>query len=88
MHHMRVSFDLHHIGELHGLIIGHAADVVAAQVDEHDMLGAFLGISQQLIGQGLVFGFIRPAAAGARQGPDRDHAFEHANQDLGRAADQ
>ena len=52
MHHVRVSLDLHHVGQLDRAELGHPADVVAAQVDEHDVLGPFLGIGQELLGQG------------------------------------
>ena len=43
-------------------IIGDAAHVVAAQVDQHDVLGPLLGIGQELFGQRPVFGFVGPAA--------------------------
>ena len=69
-------------------ILGDAADVVAAQVDEHDVLGALLGIGQQLFGQGTVLGLVGAAAAGAGQRPDRHRPVLDAHQDLGRAADQ
>ena len=44
----------------------HAADVVAAQVDQHHVLGPLLGIGQQLLRQALVLG--RVVAARARAG--------------------
>ena len=71
MHHVRIPLDLHHVGELHRAIIGHAADVVAPQVDQHDVLGTLLGIGQQLFGQRPVLGFVGTAAPRARQRPDR-----------------
>ena len=69
-------------------IIGHAADVVAPQVDEHDVLGPLLGIGQQLFGQGAVLGLVGTPAPRPRQRPDRHHPVLDPHQDLRRAADQ
>ena len=69
-------------------IIGDAADVVAPQVDQHDVLGSLLGVGQQLLGQGAVLGLVGAAAPRARQRPDRHHAVLDPHQDLRRAADQ
>ncbi len=69
-------------------ILGHPADVVAPQVDEHDVLGPLLGVGEQLLGQRAVLGLVLAAAAGAGQGADRHHAVLDPHQDLRRAADQ
>ena len=46
---------------------GNAADVVAAEVNEHDVLGDLLGVRQQFLLEGLVFLFRLAAPAGPRQ---------------------
>ena len=69
-------------------ILGDAADVVAAQVDEHDVLGPLLGVGQQFVGEALVLFLGAAAAARAGQRADGDLAVDHADHDLRRAADQ
>src|SRR5271166_2120658 len=44
VHDMRVALDLHQVGELHTVVLGDLADVVPAQIDEHDVFSPFLGI--------------------------------------------
>jgi hypothetical protein len=52
---------------------GHAAQVVAAQVDEHHVLGPLLGVALQAVGEGVVLG--RRGAARPRAGDRvRGHA--------------
>ena len=46
--------------------LGHAADVVAAQIDQHHVLGPLLGIGQQFLGQPAVFFVASPRAAACR----------------------
>ena len=71
VHHVAVAFDRHHVGQLRPMpILGDAADVVAAQIDQHHVLGPFLGIGQQFFGQAAVF-FVGCAAA-ARAGQRAD----------------
>ena len=67
--------------------LGDAADVVAAEVEQHQVLGAFLGIGEQLLLQRLVLVRGRAARAGAGDRPDGDGAVAHAHQDLGARAD-
>ncbi len=69
-------------------ILRDAADVVAAQVDEHHVLGPLLGIGEQLFGQAAVFFFGRAAAARAGERADGDVAIDDADHDLRRAADE
>ena len=58
------------------------------QVDEHDVLRAFLGIGQQVPGVLVVLLLGRPAAARAGDRTDFDLAVDRANVDFGRTADQ
>ena len=41
-------------GDLDRAGLGHAADIVAAQIEQHQMLGALLGVGHQFLGQGGV----------------------------------
>src|SRR6185312_11807568 len=48
VHDVRVAFHDHVRGEFHAAGLGDAADIIAAEVDQHHVLGAFLGIGEQL----------------------------------------
>ncbi len=52
----------------HGAVLADAAQVVAAQVHQHDVLGALLGIGQQFVGEvAILLGLLAaPACAGDR----------------------
>ncbi len=72
MHHMAVALDEEAVGHLHRTGFRHAADIVAAQIDQHQMLGAFLGIVHQVFAQGTVFLRRLATPARARDGTDGD----------------
>jgi hypothetical protein len=79
-----------HVHELDDVDRAGAADpleVVAAEVDEHDVLGALLGVGEQLVGQAHVVlgGLAARARSGDRVG-DRPVAGD-AHEGLGAAAD-
>ncbi len=61
----------------------HAAQIVAAEIDEHDVLGALLLVPLQLVGQALIF-LVGPAAR-PRSGDGMGHRMPsfHAHQHLG-----
>ena len=42
-------------------VVADPAEVVAAEIDEHDVLGALLLVALQLVGEALIF-FVGPAA--------------------------
>ena len=88
VHHVAVTLDHHHVGQLDGAVLGDAADVVAAQIDQHHVLGPFLGIGQQFLGQPAVFLLVGAARARAGQRADGHLAVDHATHDLRRTADQ
>ena len=87
MHYMRVALDHHLVGELDATGLGDAPDIIASQIDEHQVLGQLLGIGQQLGFQRLVLRLIAAAGAGAGDGAYRDHALLVPHQDLRRGAD-
>ena len=66
MNDVRIAFDRHEFVDFNSADLGHATDIITAQVDEHDMFGALFGIGQQ-IGFKLAF-FFRRGATAARAG--------------------
>jgi len=57
---------------VHAAGLRDAPDVVAPQIDQHDVLGALLGVGQQLVGKRRVFGWCRAAPPRAGDRPHRD----------------
>ena len=87
MEDVAVALDLHVLGHGHGSGSGDAAQIVAAQVDEHHVLGALLGIALRAVGELGVLG----RGGAARPGPG-DRVSRHAvaldaNEQLGAGAD-
>ena len=66
MHHVRVALDLHELHDVHGARCADPTDVIACEIDEHQVLGALLLIRQHVFRQCRVIlnGF--PARARAR----------------------
>ena len=56
VHDVAVVLDLHELVDGHRARRAHAAEVVAAQVDEHDVLGALLLVGEQVGAQAPVLG--------------------------------
>ena len=83
MHDVGIAFDRHDVGDGDGAEFGGAAHVVAAEVDEHDVFGAFLGVGEEVFFEGFVFGVGLAAAAGAGEGAVGDDAFLDAAHDFG-----
>ena len=81
---MAVIFENEAVGHLDRADLGDAADIVAAEIEQHQMLGALLGIGEKLLGQGAVLGrrLAAPPRAGDR--PDGHLAVAHPDQDFGR----
>ena len=85
---MAVEFDAVTVRHADAAGCRDAADIVAAEIEQHQMLGPFLRIRQQIGAIGFVLR--RRPAAWARAGdrPDRHLAVAHADEDLGAGADQ
>ena len=66
MHDVAVAADLHELHDLDGARLADPAQVVAAEIDQHHVLGALLGVGQQLSLQDRVLG--RSGAARLRAG--------------------
>ena len=85
---MAVEFDGIAVGDGHAAADRGAADVVAAKVEQHQMLGALLGIGEQAF---AIFGILGAGPAARTRAGDRangDLAIANAHQYFGRRADQ
>jgi hypothetical protein len=64
VHDVRVAFQRHVLRHPHSAELGHAPDVVAAQVDQHHVLGALLLAGLQFLRQALIVLGVRPSRPG------------------------
>ena len=88
VHDVRVALERHVGRHAHRAVRRHAADVVAPEVDEHDVLGALLLVALQLLGR-AARPLPRCARAGACRRSDASATLPpfDAHQHLGRRAD-
>ena len=87
VHDVAVALERHQLVDVDGPEPGDPADVVAGEVDEHDVLGALLGMFDELGGEPAVV-VIGPAAlagAGDRAGDHR--VVDELDHRLGRRSD-
>src|SRR5580704_4535171 len=82
MHDVAVALDREFLGHLDRACFGDAPDIVAAEIEQHQMLGAFLFVGEELRRQTFVLGLRLAAPAGARDGPDGDFSAPRAHQDF------
>ena len=75
MHDIRIALDDHLLGKPHRAGLGDTTDVVAAQVDQHQVFGQLLGIAEQVLLQRQISFFVGTAWTRAGDGADRDQAF-------------
>ena len=72
MHHVAVVLDLHQLVDGHAAVLADAAEVVAAQVDEHHVLGPLLFVGEQFGGDPAIVlgGLAARTRSGDRAGSD------------------
>ncbi len=70
VHHVRVALDGHEVDHLDRAGLADPAEVVAAEVDQHQVLGALLGVGEEFLGERLVLLRGGPAVPGAGDGVD------------------
>ncbi len=87
VHDMRVALDDHQVTDTDAAVGAHASDVVASQVHQHDVLGALLGIGEQIVGAALVLFFVLRARPGTGDGPVIHLPLLDPHQELRRRAD-
>ena len=83
VHHVAVAFDRHHITEHNRADCRHSTHVVAAKIDEHYVLGAFLGIGQEPLGKQLILLRCRSPRACAGQRSHRNGSVNDAHHNFG-----
>ena len=88
MHHVRVALDDQPLGDLHRAGGGDAPDVVAPEIDEHDVLGDLLGVVQQLLLELEVVALHGAARTRARDRPHGHLATFDLHEELRRRAEQ
>ena len=81
---MRIFLDSHERFDLHAADGGRATNVVAGQIDQHEMLRAFLFVMEQFVHEAAVFSGCRAAFAGSRDGADGAAAIFQFDQRLRR----
>ncbi len=86
MHHVAVGLDLHQLVDRHAAVLADPPEVVAAEIDEHHVLGALLLVGQQLGGDPAVLLGRRAARARAGDRRVRDVAPVDGQQRLGARA--
>ena len=74
MHDVAVALDRELLGHFDRADFGDAADIVAAEIEQHQMFGALLLVGEQFGGQRLVLGLRLAAPARAGDRTDRDLA--------------
>ena len=84
---VRVGLDAHERLDLDRAVLAHAAEVVAAEVDEHHVLGALLLVGEQVGGDLAVLVGVAAARARAGDRARRDVAAGDGHERLGRGAD-
>ena len=71
----------------HGAQLGDAADIVAPEVEQHQVLGPLLGVGEKLRLQAGILGRVGVAGACAGQRPDRHQPVAQTDEDFRAAAD-
>ena len=87
VHDVAVAFDHELLAHFHGTGLRDAASIVAAEVDQHQVLGAFLRVGQQLSFQRQVLLDGGTARTGAGNRPHSDFAILQTHQDFRRGTD-
>jgi len=87
VHDVRITLDGHELGDLDRAERRDAPDVVPSEVNEHDVLGALLGVGQQRLGDRLVLGLGDTSRTRPRERAHVDAAVLQAHQHLGRRTD-
>ena len=57
MHHVRVTLNNHFLGDFHATGLRHAPHIIAAQINQHQMLSQLFFISQQFMLKGDILLF-------------------------------
>ena len=66
VHDVRIALECHELRDPHRTIFADAAEIVAPEVHQHDVLGSFFLVAFELFCHAKVFVFVRPAGSRAR----------------------
>src|SRR4029077_10537476 len=66
VHDMREPLETHELRDAYGSVFADAPDIVAPEIDEHDMLRPLLLVALELLGEAHVFLVVPPAGPGPR----------------------
>src|ERR1700737_5633800 len=86
MHHVGVALDGEEFFSVNGTVFTDAAEIVAPQIDEHDVLGTFLFAGEHFAFKTLIFGFIFPAPPRSTNGPIKNIAALNLDEHFGGTA--
>ena len=87
MEDVAVALDLHVLADGHGPRPRDPSEVVAAEVDEHHVLGSFLGVALELLGEQRVLAIVRAARTGPGDGVGGELVALDLEEQLRRCAD-
>ena len=88
VHDMGIALDRHQLRGVHGAIFADAAQVIARQIDQHDVLGAFLRIGEELAFKHQIGGRVKAARPCAGDRAEQRLPPLQADVHLGRRANQ
>ena len=83
MHDVRIPFYDHEVGHVHRSGLCDASDIVTSEIDEHDVFGALLLISEEVGGVGVIGLGIGATRTGPGNRPGADHTVLHLDKHLG-----
>ena len=86
MHDVRVALHGEQLFGLHRAVIADTAQIVAPEIDEHDVLGALFFTGKHFLFQALVLGFVLAAPTRAGDGAVRDISSLNFDEHFRRAA--
>ena len=88
MHHVAVALDLHQLRHGDGARLGDAADVVAPEIDQHDVLGTLLFVARPTrLASCVIFALAGAAMSRSGDGMRHQRVAVQPHQQLGRCAD-
>ena len=82
MHDVAVPLDSETLGDGHAARLGHTTDIVAAQIEQHQVLRPLFRVGQQRLFGEPIFGLRRTARPRTGNRTDRDLALAHADEDF------
>ena len=82
VHHLAVEFEDELVGDLDAADPRHPADIVAAEIEQHQVFGALLLVLEQFLGKRFVLSRRGTAASRAGNGSDGDLAITDPDQNF------